>query len=341
MRSGTLTTWTFFLALLAAAPAPAATAFNPSPHAIEIPAWFKLSFLDFREEIADASKRGKRILIYFGQDGCPYCRELMRANFSQKDIVDKTRRHFDAIAVNIWGNNEVVWLDRKTYTEKTLAALLNVQFTPTLLFLDERGAVVLRLNGYYPPHKFSAALDFVAGRHDTRTTFAHYLAANAREPAGGSLQDEPFFMRPPYNLTPSARGSKPLAVLFEQRECAACEELHQKSFKARSVRDRITAFDVVRLELFGREPVITPTGEKLTEHEWGRRLGVAYVPSLVFFDATGKEVFRVDGYVRPFHLESSLDYVASGSYRTEPSFQRFVQLRAEKIRRSGGAVQLW
>ena len=35
------------------------------------------------------------------RDGCPYCRQLMVTNFSQRRIVDKTRRHFVAIALNI------------------------------------------------------------------------------------------------------------------------------------------------------------------------------------------------------------------------------------------------
>jgi thioredoxin-related protein len=330
------------LAALSGACATAATApFNPSPHAIDIPAWFKPSFLDFREEVDDAARRAKRVLVYFGQDGCPYCRELMRANFSQKDIADKTRRHFDAIAVNIWGDNEVVWLDGRTYTEKTLAAALKVQFTPTLLFLGDRGEIVLRLNGYYPPHRFSAALDYVAGRHEKRTPFSRYLADHARAPASGTLHDKPYFLRPPYDLTRSARRDKPLAVLFEHRDCAACDELHREGLNAKPVHGALGAFEVVRLELFGRQPVVTRAGEKLTEEDWARRLGIAYAPTIVFFDAAGQEAFRTEGYLRPFHLQSALDYVSSGSYRKEPSFQRYVQQRADKIRQSGGKVQLW
>jgi thioredoxin-related protein len=37
------------------------------------PAWFATSFLDFRDEVADAARAGKRVMIYVGQDGCPYC----------------------------------------------------------------------------------------------------------------------------------------------------------------------------------------------------------------------------------------------------------------------------
>ena len=52
--------------------ADAATAdLNPSPYAIDIPPWFASTFLDFREDVADAAREGKRLLVYFGQDGCP------------------------------------------------------------------------------------------------------------------------------------------------------------------------------------------------------------------------------------------------------------------------------
>ena len=62
--------------LLVAVPLPAGSAatpeaFNPSPHAINIPPWFQETFLDFREDVREAAAQGKRLLVYFGQDGCP------------------------------------------------------------------------------------------------------------------------------------------------------------------------------------------------------------------------------------------------------------------------------
>jgi thioredoxin-related protein len=320
----------------------ASQAFNPSPHAIDIPTWFRETFLDIREDVRDAAAEGKRLMLYFGQDGCPYCRELMRVNFAQKDIMEQARRHFNAVAINMWGDREVTWTDGRIRTEKNLAAFLKVQFTPTLLFLDEKGAVALRLNGYYPPHQFRAALGYVSGKQEGKISFATYLQRHAGEPASGMLHDEPFYRKPPYDFSRSRRGSgKPLAVLFEQRHCAACDALHARGFSDPAVRDLIGRFDVARLELFGGARVVTPEGETLTEERWGRALAVAYTPSLVFFDAGGKEVFRMEAFLQPFHLASGLDYVASGAYRKQPSFQRYIQQRAERIRAAGGRVDLW
>ena len=315
--------------------------FNPSPHAIHIPPWFRETFLDFREDVRDAAKTGRRIMLYFGQDGCPYCRELMRVNFADKRIADKTRVQFHAIAINIWGDREVTWTDGKPYTEKSFAALLRVQFTPTLLFFDEKGKIVLRLNGYYPPHKFHAALDYVAGKHERKEAFTSFLQRHAREPATGKLHQQPFFMRPPYDFARRHGGAKPLAIVFEQKDCAACDEMHAHGFRDSELESLIAKFDVARLELFGEQAVITPGGKRLREAEWARELNVTYTPTVVFFDARGAEVFRIEAYVKPFHFASSFDYVASGAYQTHPSFQRFVQNRAEQIRARGGSVDLW
>lgn len=328
--------------LVAAAASAPGEGLNPSPHAIDIPPWFRETFLDFREDVGEAAKEGKRLMIYFGQDGCPYCRELMRVNFSQKDIVEKTRRHFHAVAINIWGDREVTRTDGKVQSEKSFAAALKVQFTPTLLFFDEKGAIALRLNGYYPPHKFHAALDYVAGKHESKIAFAEFLKEYAREPASGKLHGQPFFMSAPLNLERERKpAARPLIVLFDQTQCAACDELHQQGFANAEARALIREFDVARVELFGAEPVVTPQGRTLTSEQWGRELKVAYTPTLLFFDAKGLEVFRIEAYLRPFHLVSGLDYVASGAYRTEPSFQRYIQARAAKIRAAGGKVELW
>ena len=62
-----------------------------SPYAIDIPAWFTESLLELRDEVRDAAAQKKRVMLYFGQDGCPYCTALMQTNFSQRAIVERRR----------------------------------------------------------------------------------------------------------------------------------------------------------------------------------------------------------------------------------------------------------
>ena len=310
-----------------------------NPGYVEAPPWFKNSFLDLREDVAEASQAGKRLILYFYQDGCPYCERLIRTNFSDPRIVDKTRRNFDVVAINLWGDREVTDLQGKTMTEKQFATSLRVQFTPTLLFLDEQGRVVLRANGYYPPHKFSAALDYVSGRHEKRQSFRDYYARAEPVPASGRLHADPAYLDPA-RLNERTPG-KPLLVLFEQKVCRACDELHLDVFRRPEVKASLDRFDVVLLDIWSDAPVVTPTGEKTTMKAWSRKLNILFTPSLVFFDAGNREVFRTEAYLRAFHLHAALDYVASGAYRDYPEFQRYVQARADRMREQGRTVDLW
>ena len=256
--------------------------------------------------------------------------------------MEKTRRHFVAIALNLWGDRETKWLDGRVRSEKALARFLDVQFTPTLLFLDERGTVVARLNGYYPPHRFEAVLDYVAGKRERKETLAAWLARQARDAASPRLADEPFFAPPPYDLRRAA-GGKPLAVLFETTHCGPCDELHRDGFTRPQVRDaagtlRRRPVRARRAHGADRRPA---AGRRRRRHGPPSSAWPLRRPSSFSARTDGREVFRIDAYLRPFHLESSLDYVASGAYRDEPSFQRFIQARAERLRAAGGTVDLW
>jgi thioredoxin-related protein len=315
---------TFSLALAIAAPARAQLA---SPHAIDIPRWFTETFLDLREDVREAAAQRKRVMLYFGQDGCPYCTTLMQTNFSQRAITDKARRHFVAIALNLWGDREVTWTDGRRMSEKALGHELRVQFTPTLLFLDEQGKVALRLNGYLPPHRFEAALDYAAGLAGKGMRYDEYVKSTIKDAASATLHDEPFFAAPPVAL----KGAKPVALLFETPYCAGCDELHRDGLQRPEVRRLLERFSVHRLTL---NDMRTP---KTT---WARELRIAYTPTFVFYDG-GKEVLRLDTYLRPFHLASALDYVASRAYRKEPSFQRYLQSRTSRLKERGDKVDLW
>lgn len=305
----------------------------------EVPVWFKSSFLDMPEDVAEASRGGKRLLLYFGQDGCPYCAALFNTNFSQAHIVDYTRRHFDAIEFNIWGDREVTDFSGRKLPEKEFAANLKVLFTPTLLLIGENGETVLRINGYYPPHQFLAALQYVVEKQEGKITFREYLAKQSPPPAKGRLQPESFFAKPPYDLGKTAAG-KPVAVFFEQKDCAGCDRMHSEMLGDPGTLKQIRRFHVIQLDRWSDTPVVTPAGRRTTARQWADELNIAYVPNVVIFDA-GKEVIRIEAFMKGFHVQSVLDYVASGAYKKQPSLQRFIRERADAMRERGVTVDIW
>ena len=310
---------------------------NPGFH--EQPAWFKPSFLDIREDVAEAGENHKRVLLYFYQDGCPYCKKLLETNFSLRDVVERTRAYFDVIAINMWGDREVTDFAGSSTTEKQFAADLKVMFTPTLIFLNEQGEVLLRLNGYYPPHKFAAVVDYVGQHQETQLTFRDYLAKHSPVASKGELHADAHYLKPPYRLAERA-GDKPLLVLFEQQDCAQCDELHDDILKRKESTALLAQFDVVLLDMWAATPVQTPDGKQTTAADWSKALNIQYAPTMILFDTSGTEAFRTEAYLKAFHLQSSMDYVLSGAYREQPSFQRYIQTRADALEAQGVHIDL-
>ncbi|MBD3670931.1 MAG: thioredoxin fold domain-containing protein [Gammaproteobacteria bacterium] len=312
---------------------------NPGYH--EPPTWFKNSFMDLQEDLAEARESGKRLLIYFYQDGCPYCGKLLSVNWTMPDIVKATRDNFDVIAINLWGDREVTDFTGNTMSEKRFAEKNRVMYTPTLLFFDEQGELVLRVNGYYPPKKFAAALDYVAGKNEDRLAFSEFYREESNSKANKSLHRQSSYLDKPYKLTPEAReGKRPLLVLFEQRWCDPCDELHEDIFKRDETQKYLQKFDIVLLDRWSKEPVVTPGGEKTTAMEWAKELKVNYAPSMILFDKEGKEVFRTEAYLKSFHVQSVLDYVSSEAYKEQPNLQRYIQARADRLHEQGIEVDL-
>ncbi len=311
---------------------------NPGFH--DKPAWFKQSFLDLQEDVREAAAENKRVMLFFHQDGCPYCAKLLNENFSIKEIVDKTVNGFQVIAINIWGDNEVTDLDGKITTEKQLAAKLKVMYTPTLLFLDETGRTVLRVNGYYPPHKFSAALDYVATRQETRQSLRDFLASRQPAAASGKLHREDYYLQSPLDLGRATAEGKPLLVLMEMKQCPPCDELHREILERDEIRQTLSRFDVALVDVWSAESIVTPDGETRPSTEWAADLKVNYAPSLLFFDRQGREVFRAEAYLRAFHVHSAMEYVLSGSYREQPNFQRYIQARADELQAQGVHIDI-
>ena len=76
---------------------------------------------------------------------------------------------------------------------------------------------------------------------------------------------------------------KRLAIIFEQRGCIYCREMHEKILSDPEVRDFIKAnFMVVQYNMFGDEEVTDTDGEVLTEKSAARKWGYIFTPTIVF-----------------------------------------------------------
>ncbi len=302
---------------------------KPLSDALILPEWFNLSFLEIGADVIEAKEQNKKgLIVYFGQKFCPYCKAHLEKNWGQNDIVKYTQKNFDVIAINVKGQRTVIDLDGKTYTEKTFSVLKKTNFTPSVLFYNLKGQEVLRLRGYRPPYQFRAALEYVADKHYTKETFRNYMARAELALSFGKaeLNTSELFNTPPHLLDRSRiKAEQPLMVVFERKQCHACDVLHGGPFTRPEIEAQLLKLEVVQLDVYSKQPVLTPDGKKLSSEKWAEQLDINYSPTIIFFNEKGKEIIRIESVVWFYRLRSVLTYVLSGGYKKYPTFQLWQQ----------------
>lgn len=149
--------------------------------------WFHTSFLDMREDLADAAAQGRNLMILWEQRGCPYCRETHRVNLRDPDIVQYLNDNYLVVQLNLWGDREVTDFDGQTLSEKNMARKWFVTFTPTVILVNRRDqgaasmaeAEAFRMPGYFKPFHFLSSLEFAAGDSYRDEHFQRWLQAKA------------------------------------------------------------------------------------------------------------------------------------------------------------------
>jgi len=301
----------------------------------EHPAWFKESFLDIAEDVAEAQAANRHVMLFMHLNGCPYCYKMVEENIKDAPYTDFIREHFDIIALNIKGDREVALDAETTLKEKELAATLKVVYTPTILFLDADNRVVARVNGYRSVPEFKHVLDYVAEQAYTDSTLQAYL--DRRKSEGYRFRDHP-------QLTAlndlSASGDKPLAVLFEDAGCVDCDLLHDGYLKDPEVQEILKNFTFVRFDALSDQPMVDVAGNRTTPRDYVRSLGLTYRPGIVLFDQ-GNEIMRIQSRLYGYHFREALRYVGERHYRTYPdSFYDYLDVRTEELLAAGQDVDI-
>lgn len=99
--------------------------------------WMRDTFKDLREDLDEANAEGKRLVLFFEQRGCIYCRAMHEEVFVDPKISDYIAENFFVVQLNLHGDIEVTDFDGESLTEKDMARKWRVLFTPNIVFLPE------------------------------------------------------------------------------------------------------------------------------------------------------------------------------------------------------------
>ena len=183
-------------------------------------------------------------------------------------------------------------------------------------------------------------------------TSATYSATGSAAIGDNGLHIQEWFLESFFNLiedrSEAAANGKSLAILFEQRGCPYCAEMHRVNFTRKEIADYIKAnFEILQVDLWGSREMTDFDGAQLPEKKLARKWRVNFTPTIVFIkpgiekvDPFELEVARIPGYFKPFHFISMFEFVAEKKYEEMP-FQRYLQTKLQTFEEKGIKPDLW
>jgi thioredoxin-related protein len=139
------------------------------------------------------------------------------------------------------------------------------------------------------------------------------------------------FLRLPEDLAEATAAGKRFAVVFDQRGCPYCVEMHTDHLTRPEIADYIRErFVIVQLDLHGSREVVDFDGQALEERQLARKWRVTFTPTIVFFPDTqttppgrsGREieVARMHGLLKPDQFLGIFVFVAEKAYADGTGF---------------------
>jgi thioredoxin-related protein len=145
------------------------------------------------------------------------------------------------------------------------------------------------------------------------------------------------FLDLPEDLKEATAAGQRLAVVFEQRGCPYCIEMHTNHLVEPAIEGFIRPrFRLVQLDLHGARRVTDFDGQVMEERQLARKWRVTFTPTIVFFPETlpspprpGREieVARMPGLMKKPEFLGIFTYVAEHGYADRASFRSWWEQR--------------
>jgi thioredoxin-related protein len=140
----------------------------------------------------------------------------------------------------------------------------------------------------------------------------------------------------PEDLAEANAEGKRLMIIFEQRGCIYCTQMHAEVYPDPAITALITdSYFVVQMNLFGDVEVTDFDGTVMSEKDMAMRWGVMFTPTMIFLpeevaaDQTAAEaaVAMMPGAFGKGTTEALLIWVRDHGYDSGENFQKFLASR--------------
>lgn len=109
------------------------------------------------------AKNSKPLAVFFEQGNCHSCDLLHTGPLSKNDVLKELKK-MDAIQLDMWSDTKVVTPEGKNTTAKQWATDLKLFNAPTILFFDESGKEIIRIDSVVEFYRLAGVLDYMNRR---------------------------------------------------------------------------------------------------------------------------------------------------------------------------------
>jgi thioredoxin-related protein len=252
--------------------------------------FFAQTFGDLPEELAEAREANKLgLMLFFEQEGCPYCDRMLKTILNQPEVQDWYRERFVSIAVDINGDVELTDVDGITLPSKVFAEHRRVKTTPTISFIDLSGAEVYRrVTMVSGPREFMMMGQYIAEGRYTDTSWRDYAGAYPEVVNSATVQQVVDFR---LEAAAAAASGVNLLLAVTREGCRYCAQL-RREFLAPMIRSG-EYVDKVRIREMMMEPDTAITdfsGQVTTTAKIAARYGVSITPTVLLLDSSGNSL---------------------------------------------------
>lgn len=118
------------------------------------------------------------LVVFFERRSCHACDVLHSEPLSDPSVIERVQR-FDAVQLDLDAETPLVTPDGERMTAREWGQRLEIHWAPSILFFDERGKEIIRIEAVVGLHRLSTTMDYVLTRaYEEFPTYRRYRAGN-------------------------------------------------------------------------------------------------------------------------------------------------------------------
>ncbi len=131
-----------------------------------------------RKKSSPIKKHNRPLVVFFEHPRCHAC-DILHGDTLSKDKVTKQLLQLDAVQLNTQEETPVITPAGKSTTAKQWAEDLNLTFAPSMIFFDEKGKEIIRVESVVRFYRLNNVLEYVISRaYKNYPTLQAWLHAN-------------------------------------------------------------------------------------------------------------------------------------------------------------------